>query len=77
MHPRVSVLLPEIQKNQDTAWIVEQVLQSFAQGISMSAKDASLDRQFHEFGSAGLSTGERQKREKYETTPTDILTKKR
>lgn len=68
MDERVDKLLATLRERDETSWVADQIVQSFGQGISMNVKEASLDLQFSALEPVGLSTRERQKREKYETT---------
>ena len=68
MNDRVDTMLMLLRRTPATAWVADQVTQSFAQGISMNVKEASEDDRFSALEPAGLSTPEKRKREKYETT---------
>lgn len=68
MDEKVDKLLVILRERDDTSWVADQIVQSFGQGISMNVKEASLDLQFSALEPVGLSTREKQKREKYETT---------
>jgi hypothetical protein len=68
MDERVDKLLVMLRERDETSWVADQIIQSFGQGISMNVKEASLDLQFSALEPVGLSTREKQKREKYETT---------
>jgi hypothetical protein len=57
-----------LRKDERLSWVVDQLNASFAEGISQSAKDAG-SHTINEFADVGsLSTRERAKREKYETS---------
>lgn len=68
MDERVDKLLVMLRERDETSWVADQIVQSFGQGISMNVKEASLDLQFSALEPVGISTREKQKREKYETT---------
>lgn len=68
MEDRVRELLDAMRRDERLAWVVEQLNASFAEGISQSAKDAS-SQVFSDFiAPAPLSTRDKTKREKYETS---------
>ena len=60
--------LDVFRSNEPVAWIAEQLVTSFSEGIAHSAKDGEqvLQRDFIEL--MGLSSREKTKREKYETS---------
>lgn len=60
--------LDVFRSDQNVAWIADQLVTSFSEGIAHSAKDGEqvLQRDFIE--SMGLSSREKTKREKYETS---------
>lgn len=65
----VDLILRLMRESDDARWIAEQIDASFAQGISLSAKEAIVDGRFLELQPPmGLSKVEQRKREKYETT---------
>ena len=65
----VDSVLRLMRESKDARWVAEQIEASFAQGISMSVKNAIVDGRFFELEPAALlSKGEQRKREKYETT---------
>lgn len=65
----VDQILRLMRESDDIRWVAEQIEASFAQGISMSAKEAIVDARFFDLQSpTGLSKIEQRKREKYETT---------
>ncbi|MDN7915343.1 hypothetical protein [Burkholderia cepacia] len=68
MDEEINSFLSLLRQDSSTAWVADQLTQTFSQGISMSVKEASSDAQFSEMEPIGLSSRERQKREKYETT---------
>ena len=66
---KVDHILQLMRESDDARWIAEQIEASFAQGISMSVKEAIVDGRFFELQPpTGLSKTEQRKREKYETT---------
>lgn len=68
MDDRVRDLLDAIRKDKGLSWVVDQLNASFAEGISQSAKDAT-SLALPEFVLPGsLTTREKTKREKYETS---------
>lgn len=61
-------LLDLMRRDERLSWIVEQLTSSYAEGISQSAKDSNSHVQ-NEFSDVqSLSTREKAKREKYETS---------
>jgi hypothetical protein len=68
MEDEVVTMLSLLRGSESTRWVAEQVVRTFSQGLSMSVKDASQDLGFSAREPAGLTTRERRKREKYETT---------
>ena len=68
MDETIDTFLSVLRRDGATSWVADELTQTFAQGISMSVKDATLDAQFFALELDGLSSRERQKREKYETT---------
>jgi hypothetical protein len=69
-------LLSLLRNHEATNWVAEQVVQSFAQGVSMNVKDASSDARFSALEPSGLTKREKQKRQKYETTRPYLETEK-
>jgi hypothetical protein len=68
MEDRIRDLLDAIRKDEQLSWVVEQLNASFAEGISQSAKDASSQALAEFVAPGSLSTREKTKREKYETS---------
>jgi len=68
MNEKLAVLLSVIGPRERTGWLIDQVKQSFAQGVSMNVKEAAADTAFNSVEPAALTSRERRKREKYETT---------
>ena len=67
----ITTVITLLRKDDSTRWVAEQLVASFAQGVSMNVKDALTDARFYSLElveAANLSSRERQKREKYETT---------
>jgi hypothetical protein len=65
---KVDLLLRLLREDGATAWVSDQVVSSFVQGVSMNVKDAQSDAGFGDFEPIGLTNRERRQREKYETT---------
>jgi hypothetical protein len=65
---KVESVLSLLRDSDSTRWVADQVLSSFSQGLSMNVKDAESDDRFNALEPANLTTRERRKREKYETT---------
>lgn len=68
MEEDVATILSLLREDESTRWVAEQVQRTFSQGLSMSVKEASEDQGFTALEPSGLTTRERRKREKYETT---------
>ncbi|MDN7542745.1 hypothetical protein [Burkholderia cenocepacia] len=65
---KVDLVLRLLREDESTPWVADQVASSFAQGVSMNVKEALADVEFFSLEPQGLSSREKQKREKYETT---------
>lgn len=68
MEDRARELLDALRRDERLSWVVEQLNASFAEGISQSAKDSSSQVLAEFYAPASLSTREKTKREKYETS---------
>ncbi|MDG0799538.1 hypothetical protein [Pectobacterium polaris] len=65
----IEVFLRELRESPITSWVAGEVDETLSQGISMNVKDAATDSKFYEFFlSQNISTQERNKRQKYETS---------
>jgi hypothetical protein len=60
--------LDVLRSDKKIDWVVEQLIASFSEGIADSAKESSSLAQSQFVDAMGLSTRERTKREKYETS---------
>ena len=68
MDSTVETLLSLLREGESTRWVADQLAQTFAQGLSMNVGEASTDLQFRSLEPADLTTRDREKREKFETT---------
>ena len=65
---KIDLVMRLLREDERTPWIADQVASSFAQGVSMNVKEALTDSQFYSLEPSDLTSREKQKREKYETT---------
>ena len=65
---KIDLVMRLLREDERTPWVADQVASSFAQGVSMNVKEALSDVQFYNPEPSDLTSRERQKREKYETT---------
>lgn len=68
MNKSIDEILPLLQEETSTSWVAEQIKQTFRQGISMNVRESLGDAEFFQLAPSGLSTKDKSKREKYETT---------
>jgi hypothetical protein len=70
MDQRSQAALDLLRKDDRVAWVVEQVTDSFAEGIAQSAKERAImaHADFFVMSDSDVSARERTKREKYETS---------
>jgi hypothetical protein len=68
MSTEVDLLLALLRENESTRWVAEQVVESFRQGLTMSFKEASGDSRFFALQAHDISSVDKRKRDKYETT---------
>ncbi|WDF99217.1 hypothetical protein PSR30_01210 [Pectobacterium carotovorum subsp. carotovorum] len=65
----IEVFLRELRESPITSWVAGEVDETLSQGISMNVKDAATDSKFYELLlSQNITTQERNKRQKYETS---------
>lgn len=65
---QVDGLLRLLRESKETSWVADQLVASFAQGVSMNVKDAITDGRFFELAPYDISRGDERKRQTYETT---------
>lgn len=69
-------LLPLLKEDTSTSWVAEQIQMTFRQGISMNVRESLADVSFYQLVPSDITTKERAKREKYETTRSYSVTEK-
>lgn len=62
------LVLDLLRERPEVGWVASQLQETLADGISMTVRDSADDAVFMQLEPTDLSTRERQKREKYETT---------
>ena len=62
------LLMSLIRKDNKISWVADQLEDSFSQGISMRVKDSKFDMEFYQLEPPEITTREKNKREKYETS---------
>jgi hypothetical protein len=60
--------LDVLRSDENVAWIAEQLIRSFSEGITQSAKESGAVAQSDAYGLEPISLREKTKREKYETS---------
>lgn len=68
MEEQIHKLLDILRDDESTLWIVDQLTATYAEGLSQSAKDTSPLVQSEYIEVTKLTTREKAKREKYETS---------
>ena len=61
-------LMSMIREDKKISWVSEQLEDSFSQGISMRVKESKSDMEFYRLEPSEITTREKTKREKYETS---------
>lgn len=61
-------LMMLIQEDDNTSWISQQLKDTFSEGVSVSVKELRTDSEYYQNEPDNISTKERNKRDKYETS---------